>query len=142
MNLGNLTHTCMIKSIIKQWIFINYCGQKLGQFKGTDIKGTLLNVTTANIAVIVYGVILTIYALLGFRNVVCFLLIAIAFEFLVIRKFTKMYILSIMSLDELERRYKETLRWKRVLFFILALLIFITSYGIFFILLFSIKYFK
>ncbi|PQA96419.1 hypothetical protein SAMN05421796_101412 [Chryseobacterium piscicola] len=77
----------MIKSIIKQWLFINYCGQKIGQFKGADLKETLLNVTTSNISYIVYGIIFNIYLQLGFRSLLLFLIIAVPIEFFLLENF-------------------------------------------------------
>lgn len=130
----------MIRLIIKQWLFINYCGQKIGQFKGADLKDTLLNVTTSNISFIVYGILLHIYVLLGFRSFILFLVIAVPFEFLVTRKLVKKYIMSIMSLEELEKQYILIPRWKRILFFILAIIILLFSV-VFFFLIISIKAF-
>ena len=121
----------MIKSIIKQWLFINYCGQKIGQFKGADLKESLLNITTSNISFVVYGIILLIYALLGFKSVLFFMVIAVPFEFLVTRRLIKKYILTIFSTQELESLYKVTPQWKRILFFILAIFIVICSVALF-----------
>ncbi|SDM14737.1 hypothetical protein SAMN05216273_114100 [Chryseobacterium taihuense] len=132
----------MIKSILKQWIFINYCGQKIGQFKGANLKETLLNVTTSNISFIIYGIILLIYGLLGFRSVFYFLLIAVPVEFLITRPLIKKHIMTIASMQELEARYRKTPRWKRIMFFILSLLIIILSVVLFISILSSARFFK
>lgn len=132
----------MIKSIIKQWLFINYCGQKIGQFKGANLKETLLNVTTSNISFIIYGVILLIYGLLGFRSLFYFLLIAVPVEFLITRPLIKKHIMTIVSMQELEARYKISPRWKRIMFFILAILIVICSIILFLLILSSARFFK
>lgn len=132
----------MIKLLLKKWLFINYCGQKIGQFKGADLKETLLNITTSNISYLVYGIILLIYALLGFKSVLIFMLIAVPFEFLVTRRLIKRYIMTIVSIQELESLYKVTPRWKRILFFILAIFIVVCSVSLFLLILSSAKIFK
>lgn len=132
----------MTKSLIKQWLFINYCGQKIGQFKGADLKDSLVNITTSNISFIIYGIIFNIYLQLGFRSLFYFLLVAVPFEFLVTRKLVKKYLMTNVSMYDLEVRYKITPRWKRIAFFVLAILILILSYGIFIIIVLSIRYIK
>ncbi|SDG66401.1 hypothetical protein [Epilithonimonas hungarica] len=131
----------MITSIMKQWLFINYCGQKIGQLKGANVKETLLNVTTSNLSFIIYGLLLDIYVLLGFRKLWLILIIAIPFEFFVTRPLIKKHIMTIMSVQELEARYKITPRWKRIMFFILAILIVLSSVALFFTIIFSLKFF-
>ncbi|SDG66365.1 hypothetical protein [Epilithonimonas hungarica] len=132
----------MIKSILEQWLFINYCGQKIGQLKGANLKETLLNVTTGNIAIIIYGIILNIYILLGFKNIFIYLVIAILFEFFFLRKWIKKQIMPIISIEKLDANYNVTPRWKRVLFFSLSIIIILGSYFIFGFILYSIKFFK
>ncbi|WP_314243049.1 hypothetical protein [Empedobacter tilapiae] len=132
----------MVKSIIKQWLFINYCGQKIGQFKGANLKESLLNVTTSNISFIIYGIIALIYGLLGFRSLFYFLLIAVPVEFLIIRPFIKKNIITIISIQELDYHYKGTPKWKRITFFILAILIVIFSVILFLLILFSARFLK
>lgn len=129
----------MIRSLIRHWLFINYCGQKIGQFKGADLKDTLLNVTTSNISFIVYGILLNIYILLGFKSFLLFLIVAIPFEFLVTRRLLRRYIMSIISIEELDSLYKSTPRWKRILIFILTLMIIICSV-VFFFMIISMKF--
>lgn len=132
----------MIKSIIKKWLFINYCGQKIGQFKGANLKETLLNVTTSNISFIIYGIIVLIYGLLGFRSLFYFLLIGVPIEFLITRPLIKKNIMTIISLQELELRYRNTPRWKRIIFFIFAILILLSSIALFLLILSSARFFK
>lgn len=132
----------MIRSIIKQWLFINYCGQKIGQFKGADLKETLLNVTTSNISFIIYGILSIVCFELGFRNLFYFLLIAVLFEFLITRRLIKKYIMTIMSLQELELKYRITPQWKRIMFFIFAILILLFSIALFLLILSSLRFFK
>lgn len=130
----------MIRSILKQWLFINYCGQKIGQFKGADLNETLFNVTTSNISFIIYGTLLLIYGLAGFTSVLLFMLIAILFEFLITRNLIKKYIMTITSIQELEVQYKVTSRWKRITFFFLAILIVILSIILFVLILSSARF--
>ncbi|SDM14750.1 hypothetical protein [Chryseobacterium taihuense] len=132
----------MIRSILKQWLFINYCGQKIGQFKGADLKETLLNITTGNIAIIIYGIFLNIYILLGFKNIFIYLIIAVFFEFIFLRKWIKKKIMPITSIEELNKKYINTPRWKRILFLILSIIIILGSYFIFGLILSSIRFFK
>lgn len=140
-NLVKSTQISMIKSFIKQWLFVNYCGQKIGQFKGADLSGTLLNVMNVNISFIIYGIFLDIYILLGFRNFIVIAVIAIPFEFLVTRKLIKRYIMPLISLKELNDLYNLTPRWKRIFYFILAIIILLCSVLSFFLLIISLKFF-
>lgn len=122
--------------------FYNYCGQKIGQFKGADLKEALLNVITSNISFIIYGIILLIYGLLGFRSIFYFLIIAVPVEFLIIRPIIKKYVMTIISLQELELRYRNTPRWKRIVFFILAILIVLCSVALLILVIASARFFK
>lgn len=127
----------MINSLIKKWLFINYCGQRIGQFKGADLKNSLVNITTSNISYFVYGIMLAIYLLLGFKSILFFMFIAIPFEFLVTRRLVKRYIMTVVSIHELEELYKQTSQAKRIVLFILAILIFIGCFTIFILILIS-----
>lgn len=136
-----LTQVYMINKIIKQWVFINYCGQKIGQFRGADLKLALLNVTTLNVSFIIYGIIFFIFIKLGFKNVYLYLLISISFEFLVIRKFVKKYLDQTISISELQKQYKITHIRIRILFFLLSILLVILSVILFIVIISSLKYF-
>ncbi len=90
----------------------------------------------------IYGIIALVYGLLGFRSLFYFLLIAVPVEFLIIRPLIKKNIITIISIQELDYLYKATPRWKRIIFFILAILIVVFSVILFLLILFSARFFK
>ncbi|PQA96418.1 hypothetical protein SAMN05421796_101413 [Chryseobacterium piscicola] len=120
----------MIRSIIKQWIFINYCGQKIGQFEHTRMKSYMLNIFNAQIGHFLNIIILNFYLFLGFRSIIGFIILLIV-DNILIRKIIKKLIMPNVIINQLEQEYNKTHKWKRVLNFTYSIILVIICFLLF-----------
>jgi hypothetical protein len=107
--------------LLKVWLFINYCGQKIGQFSGADLKNSLLNVLVAQIAPLINIPIIFTFIYLGYRNflIVVVLLVLVVW---IIRIFLKNILKEHLSLSKLEIKYKSISKNRKILNFALSIL--------------------
>lgn len=108
--------------LLEVWLFINYCGQKIGQFKGADLRVTLLNVLVAQIALLLYIPLIFLYIGLGFRNFYVWLVLMILVVWLT-RIFLKKNLKEHLSISELDFKYKSISKKRRILNFSISILL-------------------
>lgn len=119
----------MIK-FLNRWIFINYCGQKIGQFEHSNMKGYMLNIFNAQIGHILNIFVLNIYFILGFRSVFGFIFLLIV-DNIIIRFFIRKFLMPLISLNQLEQQYIKTSRNKKLINFSISLVVVIASFLLF-----------
>lgn len=126
VNLDRLTLICMIK-ILEKYLFVNYCGQRLGQFKGADINVALLNAISGQISPIVFIPIFFIYVELGFRSywgvVTIFVLLLFSIRFLLRKKIVS----NVLSYN-LDSKFSQISKGQRRINFLLAIFLTIFSF--------------
>lgn len=107
--------------LLEVWLFVNYCGQKIGQFSGADLKNSLLNVLVAQIAPLINIPIIFTYIYLGYRNylIVVVLLVLVVW---VIRIFLKNILKEHLFVSKLETKYKSISKNRKILNFALSIL--------------------
>jgi hypothetical protein len=108
-------------SLLEIWLFVNYCGQKIGQFKGADMRNSLLNALVSQIAPLIYVPIIFLYIGFGFRNFYIWLVIMVIVVWLtniLIKKNLEKH----LSISKLEIKYKSISRNRRILNFALSIL--------------------
>lgn len=109
-------------NFINKWIFINYCGQKIGQFKNVNLYSPLLNVITGQVANLLLIPVFYCYFFIGFRNIFIAILIIIAIVYLT-RKCLKKYCMINVTMQELETNYTSISRSCRIFYFVIAMLL-------------------
>lgn len=107
--------------LIEVWLFINYCGQKIGQFKGADLRITFMNVLVAQIAPLLYIPVIFLYIGLGFRNFYVWIVLMVLVVWLT-RIFLKKNLREHLSVDKLEVKYKSISKNRKILNFVLSIL--------------------
>jgi len=108
--------------LLNLWFFVNYCGQKIGQFKGADLSNSLLNVLVSQVAPLIYIPLTFSYIGLGFRNFYIWsalIVLVVYFTKIILRKCLANYLV----IDNLEAKYKLTSKLKRILYFAIAILL-------------------
>jgi hypothetical protein len=107
--------------LLEVWLFVNYCGQKIGQFSGADLKNSLLNVLVAQIAPLINIPIIFTYIYLGYRNylIVVVLLVLVVW---IIRIFLKNILKEHLFVSKLETKYKSISKNRKILNFALSIL--------------------
>lgn len=107
--------------LLEVWLFVNYCGQKIGQFSGADLRNSLLNVLVAQIAPLINIPIIFTYIYLGYRNflIVVVLLVLVVW---IIRIFLKNILKEHLSISKLEIKYKSISKNRKILNFALSIL--------------------
>lgn len=120
----------MIKRLLRQWLFINYCGQKMGQFEHSNMKRYMLNIFNAQIGHFLNIFVLNIYFIFGFRSIFGFIILLIVNN-IIIRFFIRKFLMPLVSLNQLEQQYLKTPRNKRILNFFISLIIVILSFLLF-----------
>jgi len=116
----------MIK-ILEKYLFVNYCGQRLGQFKGADINVALLNAISGQISPIVFIPIFFIYVELGFRSywgvVTIFVLLLFSIRFLLRKKIVS----NVLSYN-FDSKFSQISKGQRRINFLLAIFLTIFSF--------------
>lgn len=106
--------------ILNLWLFVNYCGQKIGQFKGADMRNSLLNVLVSQVVPFINILLVFLYISIGFRNFYIFLPLMVS-----VVCFTKIFLSKCLTnyllIDDLEAKYKLTPKNRRFLNFVLAI---------------------
>jgi hypothetical protein len=111
----------MIK-LLDKWLFVNYCGQKIGQFSGSDLRDSLLTVLVAQVVPFFNLLIVILYILVGFRNFYV-LLILMVFIAYCTRLFLESFLKEYLLLNRLESKYKAISRKNRILNFVFSILL-------------------
>ena len=134
-----LIRTYMNK-LLDSWIFVNFCGQKIGQFDSNYVIGSLINALSAQITMIVNIPLFFCFFSFGFRSFIP-LTILIIISLIVVRKSLKAFLKDKLNNIELEKKYKFTTKRKRILYFILSIIMVFGSFLMFGYSLVFIKYF-
>jgi len=110
-----------MKKIVDNWILINYCGQKIGQFNSKNIYNDLINISTSQITVLLC---IPIYWLLIKTDIISLPLVVVlvVITFAMVRYFTQEKI-SKHYVNDLERKYKALDRKVRIINFIIAIVL-------------------
>lgn len=127
--------------LLEFWLFINYCGQKIGQFKGADLKNSLLNVLVSQIAPLLFIPAIFIYIGLGFRNFYLYSIIIILVVWLT-RIFLKKKLIEHLSINDLEFKYKSISKKRRIFYFSISILLTASATIIFGYSMFFLKWLK
>ena len=127
--------------IFNKWIFINYCGQKIGQINTSNIQSSLLNVLVSQIAPLSFIPLFFIYILVGLRSF-GLLFVLIVIQAVIVRYGVKSLNRELIDIKDLEHKYRSTNRKKRLINFVLSIVmtgscILGLGYSLFFL-----KYFK
>lgn len=126
-------------SVLKEYLFINYCGQKIGQFKGVDIRVSLLNVIVAQVVPFFSIAITFLYVSIGFRNFWVFALLNLLLVY-AIRWYLKKHFFSKIPFPQLEEKFKKASKIRRVLNFFIAIFLTGGCVVVFAFSLYSLKY--
>jgi Ca2+/Na+ antiporter len=112
--------------LLRNWIFVHYCGQVIGQWQKKYVPNGVINALIAQIGL----------STLAFP-VYCFLLIGgtspsagaafVMIYVLALYIFLKKPFLKLIDWHKLEHTYQHTSRLRRILYFILALLMILIS---------------
>ena len=129
-----------MNKLLNNWIFINFCGQKIGQFDSNYVIGSLINALSAQITMIVNIPLFICYFSFGFRSFIP-LAILIIISLIVVRKSLKAFLKDKLNNIELEKKYKFTTKRKRILYFILSIIMVFGSFLMFGYSLVLIQYF-
>jgi len=108
--------------LLNKWLFVNYCGQKIGQFNGLDLKNSLLNVLVSQVAPFVNILIVMLYILIGLRNFYV-LLIIMALMVYFTRIFLKKSLKEYLLMNKFETKYRSTSKKSRILNFVISILL-------------------
>ena len=126
--------------ILDEWIFINFCGQKIGQFNTQYIKSGLINALSVQITNILYIPLFICYISVGFRTFLPLIILVIVLA--VIANYTLKHLTKHrINLGELEKRYRATSKNTHITNFILSILMVAGSFLIFCFSLALLKYF-
>lgn len=110
-----------MNKLLEVWLFVNYCGQKIGQFSGADLRNSLLNVLVAQIAPLTYIPMMFLFIGLGFRNFYIWLVLMVLVVWLT-RIFLKKNLKEHLSISKLEIKYKSISKRRKILNFVIAIL--------------------
>jgi len=127
--------------IFNKWIFINYCGQKIGQINTSNIQSSLLNVLVSQIAPLSFIPLFFIYILVGLRSF-GLLLVLIIIQAIIVRYGVKSLTRELIDIKDLEHKYRNTKRKERVINFVSAIVMTILCILGFGYSLFFLEYFK
>ncbi len=109
-------------NLLQGWIFINYCGQKIGQFNSKNINNSLINALVSQVAPISFVPLFYIYIMLGFRSF-WMIFVLVIFQTFLVSFLIKKSTMGMINIANLENQYKSLARGKRIRNFILAIII-------------------
>lgn len=111
---------------MKEFVFINYCGQKIGQFNKQNLGKSLSNAIVFNLSLIISIPFEVIYLLFFPKSIVVFVVIYIVVTYL-LSNYVKQKVITRTTMNVCELRYKTTSKKVRILFFMLSILFVILS---------------
>ena len=116
----------MIRSFFDKWIFINYCGQVIGQFSKIHVRQGLINsiVTQVFLLVSIFSVSLPIA--FGVRNIFVLLFSLTLTQYYVYKKIKRK--LLKLNFHTLRKRYTDLRRYTRILYFIISILFLLITF--------------
>ncbi len=116
-----------MNKLLDGWIFVNFCGQKIGQFGNNYVLDGLLNVLLGEITYFFYIPLFYVYISLGFRAFLPLILLIVIVT-IKVRYIFKGLIIRQINIDELEKKYKFAAKRKRILYFILSIIMVVGSF--------------
>lgn len=110
-----------MKKMVDNWILINFCGQKIGQFNSKNIYNDLINILTSQITVLFC---IPIHWILIKTETISLplVIVLVVITFAIIRYFTQEKIPK-HYVNDLERKYKALERKRRIINFIIAIIL-------------------
>ena len=132
----------MINKLINNFVFINFCGQKIGHYNDKYIKSNIINVLTMQIAFLMFIPWMYICILiLKFRSFLAIFIPMIIINY-VIYYLLKRHLFFKINFHQMTLNYRLITRKRRILNFIFSLVIIIGSFISFCVSLLFIKFFQ
>lgn len=114
----------MIDKLLKTYLDIHYCNQKLGN--KFNVQNGLVNIILFELSFLMAGLFLCILVFLGIKNTILVAVLTIVFIYLYRTLFDEKLKAKI-DFDQLEIRYEKLSKTSKHLYFVLAIVFFVSS---------------